>query len=345
MGNGSWTITGNATVTVWNISNTATLTFTKGNSTINITDIASNAKTFGGGGLTYNNLTISGGGSGAVTFTGNNTFNNFTIGAPKTVTFTAGTTQTINGTFTATGSAGNVITLNSSSGGSAATISHAGSFSTIWNSIQDITSTGGSWNAAYSTDVSGNTGITFTRKTWRPISDSTPDWPFPGTNNYAEVDEAVADDLTTYIGTATAVIEQIDIYNITNDPVPTGATNISVTIYYRGRMNNGFAVVTTAYFTGGINVGGTNYKDSNRNPATTWTDYNKVYATNPAGGDWTVEAVNAIKLVAVGKGVYVDDEEDYCLPQFTQIYAVVDYVVLPFVPRHGFINHNNPAIA
>lgn len=53
-----------------------------------------------------------------------NTFNTFTINAPKTVKFTAGTTTTVN-SFVATGSAGNNINLLSTTTDIIATISDA----------------------------------------------------------------------------------------------------------------------------------------------------------------------------------------------------------------------------
>jgi hypothetical protein len=98
-----------------------------------------------------------------VTFLGSNTFNAFTINAPKTVTFTVSTTQTIS-SFVATGSSGNVITINTTSAGTAATLSKSsGIVSCDWLSLKDSTATGGAtfYAGANSTNVSGNTGWTF----------------------------------------------------------------------------------------------------------------------------------------------------------------------------------------
>jgi hypothetical protein len=80
-----------------------------------------NAQTMAGGGCTYNNLSITGGSTQVVTFTGSNTFNTFTINAPKTVKFTAGTTTTVNRMITL-GEKGNRITISSSSAGSPYTL-------------------------------------------------------------------------------------------------------------------------------------------------------------------------------------------------------------------------------
>jgi len=110
MGTGTITIVG--TGTGWAISPTG-LTINAEQSTITFSDTSSSSKTFDGESFTYNNLTVTGSGTGAFILTGSNIFNNFTINAPKTVQFTAGTTTYITGTFTATGTAGNTITITS----------------------------------------------------------------------------------------------------------------------------------------------------------------------------------------------------------------------------------------
>ncbi|MBF0331634.1 MAG: hypothetical protein HQL17_06825 [Candidatus Omnitrophica bacterium] len=163
MGSGTWTVIGSATATVWDTSTVTNLTLNAGTSTIVLSDAGANNKTFAGGGLTYKNVSITGAGAGAWTFSGSNTFNNFTINAPKTVKFTSGTTQTISGNFTAAGSSGNVITITSTTGASAATLSKAaGTVTGYYMSLQDMTANGGAtWRAVGSTNVSGNTGWTF----------------------------------------------------------------------------------------------------------------------------------------------------------------------------------------
>ncbi len=162
MGSGTWTLSGVGTV--WTTATVTNLTFTGSASSIVISDISASSKTFTGGGLTFGNMSITGAGTGAVIFQNDNTWNNFTIGAPKTVTFTAGSTQTISAIFTATGTLGNVITINSSVGGTPATLTKSSSsVSGDYLSLQDSAATGGAtWYAgANSTNVSGNTGWIF----------------------------------------------------------------------------------------------------------------------------------------------------------------------------------------
>ncbi len=139
-------------------------TYTKGTETLTMADTSSTAKTFAGGSGSYYNLTLTGGGSGAVTITGNNSFNNVTIGAPKSVTFTSGSTQTIAGTFTATGSSGNVISINSSVVGVPGTLSKSsGNVTGDYLILADSAATGGAlWYAgAHSVGLAGNTGWIF----------------------------------------------------------------------------------------------------------------------------------------------------------------------------------------
>jgi len=165
MGNGTWTL--NNTGTAWNTSTVTGLTLNPEGSTIVVANVTASAKTFAGGGRTFNNLTVSG---DNVTISGANTFATLavnTAGLTNGLRLTSAVTQTVSN-ITTNGSAGNLAKLVASTGGSAATIikSGGGTITTDYMSIQDITlSTTNSpvWYAgANSTNVSGNTNITFT---------------------------------------------------------------------------------------------------------------------------------------------------------------------------------------
>lgn len=164
MGSGTWTLTGTG---VWSGSSFANVTINSNTSTIKLTDNSASNKTFGfsgGGPYTYNKLWIATAGSGRVEIFRTNTFTTLQIDAGAIVRFPSTLTQTI-GTWTATGASGNVITIDSSTGGSAATLSKSsGTVSSDWLSLKDSTATGGaSWYAgANSTNVSGNSGWIFT---------------------------------------------------------------------------------------------------------------------------------------------------------------------------------------
>ena len=65
-----------------------------GTSTLKFTDASATAKTFAGGGKTYNNVWFNNAGSGTFDITGSNTFNQFKVDAGRSVRFTAATTTT-----------------------------------------------------------------------------------------------------------------------------------------------------------------------------------------------------------------------------------------------------------
>ena len=146
--NNSNTKTINLGASVLNITGTGTpfnagatgTTFNAGTSTINIT--GNGATTFAGAGLAYNNITLSGGSSQVVTVTGANTFNNMTVSGQCTLTLPASITTTISSLTD--NSAGAGVTLNSSTGGTAGTLSCAsGTVSVFGWTIQDNAATGG----------------------------------------------------------------------------------------------------------------------------------------------------------------------------------------------------------
>jgi hypothetical protein len=157
-------------------------TTTAGTGTGKVSMTAATAKTFVGGGSTFN-CTVSNGGAGLLTVSGNNTINTLTTTSgslsitgnntittisnsaqPVTFTFTVSTTQTITN-WSVNGTAGNLVTIVSSIAGTAASLSKSsGTVSADYLSIKDSTATGGAaWYAgANSVNVSGNSGWIFT---------------------------------------------------------------------------------------------------------------------------------------------------------------------------------------
>ena len=110
----SMTLSLSSSGTPWNASGGSII---GGTSTIKLTDATSSAKLFAGGGMTYNNLWVTGTGTGAYTISGSNTFSDFKADTPPhTINFTAGTTQYLQ-TFTVNGTPGNLMTLQSTSSG------------------------------------------------------------------------------------------------------------------------------------------------------------------------------------------------------------------------------------
>lgn len=157
---GSSTITLNGTGTVMNFGVSTGLTFNSGTSTIVVSDASGTSKTFNGGAQTFNNVTFTGGGAGVVLIQTANTFNNLTLGAPKTYTFTSAVTNTILGNFLPLASVGNVVTINASVGGSRSILSKAsGIVSGDYLNITDSSATGGAYWAAGNNSTNGGNNL------------------------------------------------------------------------------------------------------------------------------------------------------------------------------------------
>ena len=153
----------NATTTAFNNAAPTGFTTTAGTGTGKISMTAATAKTFVGGGSTYN-CTLSNDGAGALTISGSNTFTTIANGVqPTSFVFTSGTTQTLTN-WNVSGTSGNLVTITSTVAGTAATLSKSsGTVSSNYLSLKDSAATGGAtWYAgANSTNVSGNSGWIF----------------------------------------------------------------------------------------------------------------------------------------------------------------------------------------
>ena len=162
--NGGTLVCPAVTTTAFNNAAPTGFTTTAGTGTGKISMTGATAKTFVGGGATYN-CTLSNDGAGALTVSGSNTFTTIANGVqPTAFTFTAATTQTVTN-WNVSGTAGNLVTIISSTAGVPALLSKAsGTVSSNYLSLKDSTATGGAaWYAgANSTNVSGNLGWIFT---------------------------------------------------------------------------------------------------------------------------------------------------------------------------------------
>lgn len=162
--NGGTLVCPAVTTTAFNNAAPTGFTTTAGTGTGKISMTGATAKTFVGGGATYN-CTLSNDGAGALTVSGSNTFTAIANGVqPTAFTFTAATTQTVTN-WNVSGTAGNLVTIISSTAGVPALLSKAsGTVSSDYLSLKDSTALGGAaWYAgANSTNVSGNLGWIFT---------------------------------------------------------------------------------------------------------------------------------------------------------------------------------------
>jgi hypothetical protein len=136
-------------------------TTTAGTGIGSISLISASAKTFVGGGSTFN-CTLNQGGAGALTITGSNTFNDIAnTTQPASVLFTAGTTSTFTN-FSLSGTAGNLITIGSVTASGHTLSKASNTVNANYLSISRSTATGGAiWNALNSTNNGFNTGWSF----------------------------------------------------------------------------------------------------------------------------------------------------------------------------------------
>ncbi len=116
--------------------------------------------------LTFNELRFTPGGTGKVLFSGAFTFSGITLSSEgtKNIRFTKNTTYTITGDKFIDGNGANVVTIDTDTAGTPFTLSKAsGTVSADYLSLKDSTATGGAtfYAGSHSTDVSGNTGWTF----------------------------------------------------------------------------------------------------------------------------------------------------------------------------------------
>lgn len=111
MGSGTWTCTGASGTYTWGLSPTA-LDFYKDTANIVLSNNTTTARTFAGGGLIYNKLTIGGNTStSTTTISGDNQFSE--LASTKTVAHTLAISGTQNiGTWSIKGTVGNVVTLS-----------------------------------------------------------------------------------------------------------------------------------------------------------------------------------------------------------------------------------------
>jgi hypothetical protein len=164
--NGGTLVCPTASTTAFNNAAPTNFTTTAGTGTGTISMTAATAKTFVGGGSTFN-CTLNQGGAGALTITGSNTFSNITNTYKSTgatsILFTAATTSTFTD-WNASGETTRLLTIGSVTAASHTLSKASGTVSSDFLSISRSTATGGAgWYAgANSTDGGNNSGWIFT---------------------------------------------------------------------------------------------------------------------------------------------------------------------------------------
>ena len=145
---GTLTVTGSG-ATAFNNAAPTNFTTTAGTGTGYISMSSATAKTFVGGGSTFN-CTLSQDGAGALTITGSNTLADIrNTTQPVTVSFTAATTTTFTSGFSLSGTAGNLVTIGSVTAASHTLSKASGTVDVSYCSISRSSATGGATWLAY----------------------------------------------------------------------------------------------------------------------------------------------------------------------------------------------------
>ena len=160
--NGGTLVCPTAATTAFNNAAPTNYTTTAGTGTGKISMTAATAKTFVGGGSTFN-CTLSNDGAGALTITGANTFTTIANGVqPTSFLFTAATTTTVTN-WSVSGTVGNLVTISSATAATHTLSKPSGIVNANYLSVSYSIATGGAtWYAGNnSTNGGNNTGWLF----------------------------------------------------------------------------------------------------------------------------------------------------------------------------------------
>jgi hypothetical protein len=154
--NGGTLVCPNSGTTAFNNAAPTGFTTTAGTGTGTINMTSASAKTFVGGGSTFN-CTLNNGGAGALTITGSNTFTTLSNTVqPTSFLFTAGTTTTLTN-WNINGTAGNLVTIGSPTAAQHTLFKASGTVTADYLSISYSNATGGAtWSAGVNSVNGGN---------------------------------------------------------------------------------------------------------------------------------------------------------------------------------------------
>jgi hypothetical protein len=304
MGSGTWTISGTGAL-AWLIG-TTNFTFYKGTADIVLSDTSTTARSFNGGGLSYNKLTIGGAtGTSTLTIAGNNQFTE--LASTKTVahTIALGTTTQAFGKWTVTGTSGNVVTLTGT--GTAHILAGACTDSIDYLAMGSIGFSANSPGEFYAGANSTGTAGAPVYRTAKP-ADSTRYW-VGGTGNWSDTarwstssggssgasvprshDDVVFDSLsnaTAYTATVNAVTGGIRMKSLTIDGPASGNVTLAGSTAIVGIHGNVTLPATglTRTYTGAITLSGST---SGLTLTTNGVALNSAITVNGVGCEWAL---------------------------------------------------------
>jgi len=169
----------------------------------------------------------------------------------------------------------------------------------------------------------GNDGASVAiEATLRPTSDALAGFPtvYPSTptTHYDKVDDATADDDSTYVETGDSTTEVYDRYDKPSFTLPAGKKIALIRVVCRGYSDLGLASLRF-----GVYVGTAYYMSLYYKPAD-WTTYTIDWAKNPATGlPWTQDDINSLQIAISGKSYYYARWSEWCYALVTQVYLEV----------------------
>jgi len=140
--------------------------------------------------------------------------------------------------------------------------------------------------------------------------------------HWDKVDEAEADDATTYIWTDETVQEK-DAYNLGSTAIPSGSTINSVKVYFRCMTENPTYGKAQPF----LRLGSDETAGTLISLTGSWATYNETLA-RPGGGTWGVDDLNSLQA-CIGLQCKSGETWSMC----TQVYAEVDYTATTSTPK------------
>lgn len=139
------------------------------------------------------------------------------------------------------------------------------------------------------------------------------------TSHYDKVDEASADDDSTYVYTSTATYQR-DLYSL---PAHSGTGNInSITVYFRCEKTN---AVRIGFVKPSIKSDSTTTDGTEVAVSTSWATYSQTWATNPVDDEsWEWSDIDDLQIGISLRSEVAPGTETRC----TQVYVIVDYTFL-----------------
>ncbi len=150
---------------------------------------------------------------------------------------------------------------------------------------------------------------------------------FPGSgSHWDKVDEASADDGTTYVASATSSTPQNDLYNLPSLPGGIG-TITDVTVWARCKASvSGFPLLNFAIL---MKTGGSTFLSSAQTITDSWANFSKVWDENPdTSAAWTISDINALQI---GVRLNGSTAPPTVFTLCTQVYVVITHGNAPTV--------------